>query len=102
LVLPTEKVTGWEKQWGAKVTKFEMDGGAGQIMTDKEQAAAKDGADAMTQDDPAPQTVFRLAAKPDATVLVTVRLPFRKDQASRSRGRRSRHTPQNYSDSAWR
>jgi hypothetical protein len=66
----------WEKQWGAPATKFEMDGGAGQTMTEKEQAAAADGSSVLTQDDPVPQTVYRVAIKPDAPLLVSIPLRF--------------------------
>jgi hypothetical protein len=78
LVLPPEQVRGWEKQWGKTASKFEMDGGAGQTMTDKEQAAGNDSSEPLTQDDPTPQTVLRVAIKPDDPILVTVRLQFRK------------------------
>ena len=76
--LPREQVDSWEKQWGAKVTKFEMAGGAGQTMTEKEQAAGANGSQQLTQDDPAPQTVYRVAIKPNDPVIVSVPLRFRK------------------------
>jgi hypothetical protein len=66
----------WEKQWGAQATKFEMDGGAGQAMSETEQAAGVDGSPALTQDDPVPQTVYRVAIKPDAPLLVSIPLRF--------------------------
>ena len=78
LKLPREQVESWEKQWGAKVTKFEMAGGAGQTMTEKEQAAGANSSQQLTQDDPAPQTVYRVAIKPNDPVIVSVPLRFRK------------------------
>jgi hypothetical protein len=78
LKLPREQVESWEKQWGAKVTKFEMAGGAGQTMTEREQAAGANGSQQLTQDDPAPQTVYRVAIKPNDPVIVSVPLKFRK------------------------
>ncbi len=76
--LPREQVESWEKQWGAKATRFEMAGGAGQTMTEKEQAAGANSSQELTQNDPAPQTVYRLAVKPSDPLIVNVRLMFRK------------------------
>lgn len=76
--LPRQQVESWEKQWGAKATRFEMDGGAGQTMTEKEQAAGANSSPELTQDDPAPQTVYRVAIKPDHPIILSVPLRFRK------------------------
>lgn len=75
MLLTREQVEGWEKQWGMQPTKFELTGGAGRTMTDKEQAAGKDDTE-LNQDDPAPQTIYRVAIKPEAPLLVTVKLPY--------------------------
>lgn len=75
LLLTREQVEGWEKQWGMQPTKFELSGGAGRTMTDKEQSAGKDDTE-LNQDDPAPQTIYRVAIKPEAPLLVTVKLPY--------------------------
>lgn len=74
LTLTKEQVESWEKQWNTVPTKFEMEGGSGQVMTEKEQAAVSDAA-ALTQDDPPPQTIYRLTVKPNDVLLV--RLPLR-------------------------
>lgn len=76
--LPREQVLSWEKQWSNPATKFEMEGGAGQAMTEKEQVAGANASQALTQDDPAPQTVYRLAIKPDNPIVVSATLTFRK------------------------
>jgi hypothetical protein len=65
----------WEKQWGATPTKFEMEGGVGQTMSEKEQLAGL-GDSELTQNEPVPQTVYRVAIKPDDSLLVTVPLRF--------------------------
>lgn len=75
MLLTREQVEGWEKQWGMPPTKFELTGGAGRTMTDREQAAGKDDTE-LNQDDPAPQTIYRVAIKPEAPLLVTVKLPY--------------------------
>ena len=75
ITLTPQQVEAWEKEWNTVPTKFEMEGGAGQTMTEKEQAAVSADADALTQDDPLPQTIYRLAVKPNDVLLV--RLPLR-------------------------
>ena len=72
------QVEGWLKQWETSVVKFEMDGGAGQAMTPVEQSAAQQDSVLLTQEDPAPQTVFQVAAKPGSPLLITVPLRFAK------------------------
>lgn len=72
------QVESWLKQWETSVLKFEMNGGAGQVMTPVEQSAAQQDSVLLTQEDPAPQTVFRLAAKPGNPLLITVPLKFAK------------------------
>ena len=76
--LPRQQVEGWEKKWGAKATKFELDGGAGQTMTEKEQSAGANNSSDLTQEDPVPQTVYRLAVKPADAVILSVALKFRR------------------------
>lgn len=71
-------VEGWQKRWNATAEKFEMAGGMGQAMTPIEQAAARENAALLTQNDPAPQTVFQLAAKPSDPLWITVPLRFAK------------------------
>jgi len=75
--LPREQVESWERQWSTTATRFELDGGAGQTMTAKEQMAGANGSQALTQDDPAPQTVYRVAIKPDNPIVVSAPLKFR-------------------------
>jgi hypothetical protein len=74
--LSRQQVESWEQQWGGTVSKFEMDGGAGQAMTEREQTAASDHSQVLTQEDPAPQTVYRLAVKPENPIVVTLHLKF--------------------------
>ena len=74
-VIAPVRLTEWEKLWAVSPTKFEMEGGAGQTMTDKEQAAGV-GSSELTQDEPVPQTIYRVTVKPEDTLLVTVPLRF--------------------------
>ena len=74
LKLPNQTVADWTKSWSAPVQQFVQEGGA-RLWTTQEKAAAG-GARLLTQDDPAPQTIFRVAAKKGAPVLVNVQLPY--------------------------
>jgi len=77
LALTNELVAGWEKQWGAgSVQRFELSGGDGKTWTRAEQEAAADRTRLLTQEDPAPQTVYRVAAKQNGPLLVKVRLRY--------------------------
>ena len=76
--LPREKVESWEKQWSAKTAKFELDGGAGQPMTEREQTIRMNNSQYLTQDDPVPQTVYRMAIKTNETIVLNVPLKFRQ------------------------
>jgi hypothetical protein len=77
LALPEDRVSAWEKQWGgSKPEVFELSGGTGRAWTQAEQNAAADGTRLLTQDDPPPQTVYRVAAKPGAPMAVQVRLRY--------------------------
>lgn len=78
ITLSREQVESWERRWAAQATKFEMEGGAGKTMTEKEQKASTEDA-TLTQNDPSPQTIYRLAIKPDDAVVI--RLPLRFTQA---------------------
>lgn len=68
----------WQKRWDTSAAKFEMEGGVGQAMTPIEQAAAKEHSSLLTQNDPAPQTIFQLAVKPTDPLWVAIPLRFAK------------------------
>jgi hypothetical protein len=76
LVLARDLVASWEKSWAAPVQQFAQEGGAKRLWTKQEQAAAADAARLLTQEDPAPQTIFRVTGKKGGPVLVNVRLPY--------------------------
>jgi hypothetical protein len=78
LALSNTQVAAWEKQWAsAKPEVFELTGGVGKAWTRAEQDAAANGTRLLTQDDPPPQTVYRVAVKPGAPLAVEVRLHYR-------------------------
>ena len=76
MVLAADIVTAWEKSWGASVQQFALEGGVKKLWTREEQAASGDATRLLKQDDPPPQTIFKVAAKKGAPILVNVRLPY--------------------------
>jgi len=74
--LAVADVARWEREWGGAVEQFALEGGAAKPWTKPEQLAGLDASRLLTQDDPPPQTVFRLKTAPGAPALVTVRLPY--------------------------
>ncbi len=78
LQLPNADVEKWEKLWGTQVEQLELEGGAGQFYTRSEQAAGADKKKRLTQADPLPQTLFRVAAKPGKPLLVKLPLKIAK------------------------
>jgi hypothetical protein len=76
LKLPIEQVEKWEKEWGAQAERFEMVGGKGKTWTKAEQAAGADATRSLSQEDPSPQTIYRVATKPGQPVLIKVGLQY--------------------------
>ena len=81
LELAPDQLAAWEKSWSAPVERFEMVGGAGLAWTRSEQEAGADGTRRLTQEDPAPQTVYRVATRPGEPLLVKVALRYRRAKA---------------------
>lgn len=82
LKLSNDQLAIWEKTWAAQVEKFEMAGGAGKTWTKAEQEAGANATRQLTQDDPSPQTVYRIAVKPGEPILVKVGLRYAKPRAT--------------------
>jgi hypothetical protein len=60
-----------------------MEGGAGQAWTTTEKAAAADAATrVLDQEDPSPQTIYRVTAKPGAPVMIMVPLRYADGKVS--------------------
>ncbi len=76
LLLLNRQVAQWEEQWGAATEKFELAGGEGKSWTKAEQEAGANGTRQLTQDDPGPQTIYRVAVKPGSPLLVKVGLRY--------------------------
>ncbi|MBS1807987.1 MAG: DUF4384 domain-containing protein [Acidobacteria bacterium] len=85
--LAPELLAKWEKQWGAKYETFELADGAGRPWTKAEQQAGEDVSRQLTQDDPGPQTIYRVAVKPGAPMFVNVGLQYAKGKAGKTPSR---------------
>ena len=74
--LSIDQMAQWEKMWGTQVELFEMEGGAGASWTKEEQRAGTVTGRSLTQDEPTPQTIYRVRVKPGSPLLVTVPLGY--------------------------
>ena len=75
--LSKSDVAKWERVWSSGFERFEMVGGAGKGWTAVEkEASAMSSARLLTQEEPAPQTIYRVASKTKNTFLVTVPLRY--------------------------
>ena len=73
-VLPNARVKEWESKWSAPTRRLELAGGPGRPYTNAEKEAGQTRARLLTQEDPLPQTMFRVETDVTAPVLVTVPL----------------------------
>lgn len=74
--LSAEQVAEWERIWGAPAELFEIKGGAGAAWTTAEQQAGSISKRSLTQEEPVPQTLYRVLVKPGNPLLVTVPLRY--------------------------
>jgi hypothetical protein len=74
--LAEQQVAGWEKLYGGVAETLELVGGAGRVWTNEEKLAGAANGRQLTQGGPPPQTVYRVARKTGAPLLVTVPLRY--------------------------
>ncbi len=75
--LSKSDVAKWERVWTSGFERFEMVGGVGKGWTTVEkEASAMSSSRLLTQEEPAPQTIYRVASKNKNTFLVTVPLRY--------------------------
>jgi hypothetical protein len=78
LQIPDGDIREWERLWGAVFARFEMEDGAGLAWTKEEKdASSARGNKQLTQAEPTPQTIYRLASAKQNSLLITVRLNYR-------------------------
>ena len=79
LKISKSDIAKWEKTWSSEIDRFEMEGGAGRTWTKEEkEASATASARLLTQEEPAPQTVYRIVSRSREAVLVTIPLRYGK------------------------
>jgi hypothetical protein len=76
LKLTDELVTKWERLWGATAAMFERANVGAKTWTRGEREAGADATRRLTQDEPGPQTIFRVAAGPDEPRLIKLTLRY--------------------------
>ena len=74
--LSAEQVAEWEQKWRGQTQRFEMVGGVGRAWTQAEQQAGLDGTRRLTQDDPGPQTVYRVTGPTGQPFFAKVELGY--------------------------
>jgi hypothetical protein len=92
LKLSREQLAQWEKEWGRQSEHFELSGGAGRTWTKAEQEAGLDGTRRLTQDDPGPQTIYRIVGG-DGPVLANVELRYGGADLQKSAAKKSTGQP---------
>jgi hypothetical protein len=79
LPIAPSDLTAWEGSWGGVTERFEMEGGAGELWTRKEQQAArKERSRRLTRNDPPPQTIYRVYTTNKKGMLVNLVLKYEK------------------------
>jgi len=78
LKLTPSQVAQWDQLYGGVAETLELVGGAGRIWTAEEKLAGAAKGRQLTQSGPPPQTVYRVARKAGAPLLVTVPLRYAK------------------------
>ena len=77
ILLSKSLVEKWEKEWIAEFEQLELEGGAGKPYTKAEQSAGSQKTDTLSQEDPLPQTVFRVAMKSGKPLVVKLPLKIK-------------------------
>jgi hypothetical protein len=82
LLLNRETVARWEKEAGSTVEQLEMVGGAGRAWSNEEQRAGADATRLLTQQDPPPQTVFRVVTTSPSLVATRFTLSHARNRGA--------------------
>jgi hypothetical protein len=77
LKIVSSEIARWERSWSSEVERFEMEGGAGTPWSRVEkEASSLSSTRLLTQEEPAPQTIYRVASRSGNAFLVTVPLRY--------------------------
>jgi hypothetical protein len=76
ITLAPARVAKWENDWEGDVADvLEMNGGAGRAWTNAEKQAGE-ATRSLTQEDPTPQTIYRVAGRPNEPLMLTVQMIY--------------------------
>jgi hypothetical protein len=81
--LTSAQVAAWAERWGARVETLEAIDRDARAYTPEERTAGADGDALLTRDDPGPQTIYRIAAKPDDPLFLRVMIRIRGEAGDR-------------------
>ncbi len=68
----------WEKKWKVAAQRFDLAGGQGKAWTEQENEAGAGRGIRLTENDPLPQTMFKVSVKPGSGILVEVPLKIKQ------------------------
>ncbi len=88
VILSRDTLAHWRRLGAGAVQHLEMSGGAGKAWSKQEQSAGADQSRLLTQADPPPQTIFRVATQSPSLLIVQVKLPHGPAAAANAAGRR--------------
>jgi len=87
-ILPSEMLASWEKKWGTQAGRIEMENGEGKPWTRQERDAGADRTRSLTENEPAPQTIYYQPGVSRTTpILVKVGLQYGRQGAPIRRNR---------------
>ena len=76
LKLTNEQFAQWEQKWKAPAKRVELANHAGKTYTKAEMTAGASNTSLLRRDDPPPQTIYRVSAKPGDPLLITISLRY--------------------------
>jgi hypothetical protein len=76
LKLTNEQFAQWEQKWKAPAKRVELANHAGKPYTKAEMTAGAGNNSLLRRDDPPPQTIYRISAKPGDALLITLSLQY--------------------------
>jgi len=78
LKISEEQFAEWEKMYGVQAERFELTGGAGAAYTEAEKNAGGSSDTLLTQDDPYPQTLYRVSADPGKALMLNLPVKIKR------------------------
>lgn len=76
LKLTNEQFAQWEQKWKAPAKRVELANHAGKTYTKAEMTAGASTTNRLRRDDPPPQTIYRVSAKPGDPLLISISLQY--------------------------